>query len=135
MSFNPSKCEFLIKKATKFQYYIQGAAIKEEQHAKYLDVTLNYKLSWTDHIHSITSKATSMIGLLRRNFHRCPTQTKSILYLTLVRPILKYAATVWEPYYQTGINQLEAIQRREARFVMNRYDHYQSFTNMLHKFN
>ena len=105
--------------------------IKEVQHAKYLDVTLNYKLSWTEHIHSITSKANSTIGLLSRNFHYCLTQTKSILYLTLVRPILEYAATVWEPYHQTDINQLEAVQpRREARFVMNCYDHYQSVTDM-----
>ena len=52
-----------------------------------------------------------------------------------MRPILEYAVTVWAPYHRTDICQidLEAIQRRATRFVMNCYDHHQSVTKMLHK--
>ena len=49
-----------------------------------------------------------------------------------MRPILEYAATVWAPYHHTDIYQLEAVQRRAARFAMNCYDRYQSVTSMLH---
>ena len=72
-----------------------------------------------------------MIGFLRRNFYHCPIQTKSALYLTLVRPILEYAVTVWAPHHQSDIHQLEAVQRRAAIYVMNCYDRYQSVSNML----
>ena len=81
MHFNSSKCEFIRvtnrKKIIEFQYSIQGDIIREVQNAKYLGVTINNKLSWSNHIHNITSKANSVIGFLRRNFHQCPIQTKS----------------------------------------------------------
>ena len=51
---------------------------------------------------------------LCHNFNHCPTKTKSTLYLSLVRPILEYAATLWAPYHHTDIFQLEAVQRRAA---------------------
>jgi len=38
-------------------------------------------------------------------------------YNTLIRPILKYAHTVWDPHTATNFYQLEAKQRRAARFV------------------
>ena len=89
-----------------------------------IGITINNKLSWSKRIHNITSKANSVIGFLRRNFYQCPIQTKSALYLTLVRPILEYAVTVWAPHHQSDIHQLEAVQMRAARFVMNCYDRY-----------
>ena len=49
-----------------------------------------------------------------------------------MRPILEYAATVWAPHYHTDIYQLEAVQRRAARFAMNCYNRHQSVTEMLH---
>ena len=35
----------------------------------------------------------------------------------MVRPILEYASTSWDPYTVTSIPLLEAVQRRVARFV------------------
>ena len=136
MCFNPTKCEFVRvtnkKNIISFQYFIQSNNIQEVQQAKYLGVTINNKLSWSNHIKIISSKANSVVGFLRRNFNHCPTKTKSTLYLSLVRPILEYAATVWAPYHHTDISQLEAVQRRAARFTMNCYDCYQIVTDMVY---
>ena len=135
MHFNSSKCEFLRvtnrKKIIEFQYCIQGDIIREVQNARYLGITINNKLSWSNHVHNVTSKANSVIGFLRRNFHQCPIQTKSALYSSLVRPILEYAVTVWAPHHQSDIHRLEAVQRRAATFVMNCFDRYQSVSDML----
>ena len=137
MCFNPTKCEFLRltnkRNIIKFQYFIQGNNIQEVHQVKYLGVTINNKLSWSDHTKIISSKANSVLGFLRRNFNQCPSKTKSALYLSLVRPILEYAVTVWAPYHRTDICQIEAIQRRAARFAMNCYDRHQSVTEMLRK--
>ena len=134
MFFNPTKCEFLRvtnkKNTINFQYFIQSTSIREVQQAKYLGVTINNNLSWSDHITNISNKANSVVGFLRRHFNQCLTKTKSALYLSLVRPILEY--TVWAPHYHTDIYQLEAVQRRTARFAMNCYNHHQSITKMLH---
>ena len=43
--------------------------------------------------------------------------------------------TVWSPHHQSDIYQLEAVQRRAARFVMNCYDRYQSVSHMLYELN
>ena len=136
MCFNPTKCEFLRvtdkKNIINFRYFIQSSNIQEVQQAKYLGVTISNKLSWSNHIKIISNKANSVVGFLRRNFNHCPTKTKSTLYLSLVIPILEYAATVWAPYHHTDISQLEAVQRRAARFTMNCYDRCQSVTDMLY---
>ena len=44
---------------------------------------------------------------------------------------MEYAAVVWDPYYQTDIQQLEKVQRRAARWVLNDFSRYSSITNML----
>ena len=36
---------------------------------------------------------------------------------TLVRPLGKYASTIWDPYTEANIQKLEMVQRREARYV------------------
>lgn len=45
--------------------------------------------------------------------HQRPLKSHS--YNTLIRPILEYAYAVWDPH--TATYQLEAVQRRAARFV------------------
>jgi hypothetical protein len=46
---------------------------------------------------------------------------KATAYTTLVRPSIEYASSVWDPYTRNNIHQLEAIQRRAARFVYNNF--------------
>ena len=64
MTFNTSKCEFLriAKKLNPIlmQYYIQNDAIKEVKHTKYLEVIINHRISWNEHINYITSKANNV---------------------------------------------------------------------------
>jgi hypothetical protein len=55
---------------------------------------------------------------LRRN----PSiRIKEQAYFTLARPLVEYASTVWDPYTQTDINKVEAVQRRAARCVANNH--------------
>ena len=37
----------------------------------------------------------------------------------MVRPIVEYACTVWEPYTRKNIQSLETVQRKAAQFVKN----------------
>ena len=40
---------------------------------------------------------------------------------SVVRPVLEYAAPVWDPYRQADTKALEQVQRRAARYVYNDY--------------
>ena len=66
--------------------------------SKYLGVTITNDMSWANHISNITAKANRTIGFLRRNIHACPKVVKAAAYITLVRPSIEYASTVWDPF-------------------------------------
>ena len=129
--------ENAIEKANGCQeeYTIQNTLIREVTQAKYLGITFNSKLTWSDHIFNITNKANSVYGFLHRNFNNCPAKTKSALYKSLVRPILEYASNVWSPHCNKDIQLIEAVQRRAARFTVNCYSRYESVSSMLEKLN
>jgi len=57
----------------------------------------------------------------KRNLCNCPLDTKRTGYLTLVRPIMEYAASFWDPYYNTDIYKLEKVQSRAAQWIVSDY--------------
>ena len=71
------------------QYTLQNQTIKEVTHAKYLGVTIDKNLSWSEHIKQITKKANNVKCFLQHNISRCPPQTKRNCYKALVKPILE----------------------------------------------
>ena len=135
MKFNPAKCVHLAitnkKTYIKNCYQIYCQNIKQASSTKYLGITIDQHLTWTDHINEICNKANIAKAFLKRNIHQCPISIKGNCYKSLVRPILEYAAAVWSPHLQYHIHQLEKVQRSAARFVMNDYARYSSVTNML----
>ena len=58
---------------------------------------------------------------VRRNLYSCPQHIKKSAYTTLVRPLLEYSSSVWDPHTKTLVNKIEMVQRRAARFCHNDY--------------
>ena len=59
------------------------------------------------------------------------TRTKTTAYISLVRPLVEYAATVWDPYTDKDVKEVEKIQRRAARYVLNRNHQTSSVESMI----
>ena len=72
-------------------------------------------------MYETTKKASNTLAFLQRNISRCPSEIKAQCYTSLVRPVNEYAATAWDPYTARNIQQLEAVQRRAARFFTGDY--------------
>ena len=53
----------------------------------------------------------------------------------MVRPVLEYASSVWNPHTLNNINKIEVVQRRAARFCLNEFSHHSSVTSMLSTLN
>jgi len=136
MQFHPDKCSTLRvsrkqNRMEKFEYKLHGHTLTNEEEIKYLGVTLRHDLSWDCHINNICTKANKTLGFLRRNLKVGTQHLKETAYKTFVRPILEYASCVWDPYTQGNKDKLEAVQRRAARFVCNKYHRTASVTDMI----
>ena len=135
MSFNVKKCNIMrITRSrtpiTKF-YTLGGQILDQVNQAPYLGVLISEELEWAPHINSITSKANSTLGFIRRNLKQCPKDLKELAYMSLVRSKLEYAAGTWDPHHEYNINKLERVQRCAARFVCHDFGPRSSVTQML----
>ena len=84
---------------------------------RYLGIYINSHLKWNDHVKFITAKASRTLNHLRHSLYTCPLSVKAAVYICIVRPLLEYASPVWYLYSTGDIKQLEAVQRRAARWV------------------
>ena len=103
MNFNTNKCHILsIKNKTQFFYSLNNETLEYVTTNPYLGITISNDLKWHSHISTITKKANSTLGFLRRNIRRCPINSKRTAYIALVRAVLEYGAIVWDPYHRGG---------------------------------
>ena len=82
---------------------------------------MNNKLTFNNHVNTVTQKATKMLNLYRRNLKMCSTEVKETAYKSLVGPHLEYASSACSPFTSRSINMLDSVQRRAVRFVLGNY--------------
>ena len=125
LQFNPAKCMHLRisnkHSYIKFTYCLDGSIIKEVSSANYLGITIDSRLTWSDHVTRVVVKANSVLGFLQRNLKYCPPKIKASCFKSHVIPILEYGCTSWFPHLQKDIYAIEMVQRRTARFIFNNY--------------
>ena len=102
-------------------YTLEGTVLENVKSIKYLGVTITSDLKWNSHIRNVCSKANRTLGFLRRNLFSCPQDVKEAAYKSLVRPILEYGSTVWDPHFN-GLNDELDVQS-VARFVTRNYSY------------
>ena len=125
MKFNIGKCSIMrishARTSKVYTYTLGGEVLSVVEQHPYLGITISDRLNWNSHIQSICGKANRALGFVRRNLHACRRSTKLEAYRSLVRPLLEYSSSVWDPHTKLNIDRLEAVQRRGARFIFNDY--------------
>ena len=126
MSFNASKCSLIricpkANDTKETNYMLHGQTLAVEEASKYLGVTLTSNLSWNKHVENVAAKGNRTLGFVKRNLRECTKPVKAASYTTLVRPVLEYASTIWDPTTDHNIKVLDQVQKRAARFVTNDY--------------
>ena len=126
MRFQPVKCNMMQltnKRINKIEasYTLEGTVLENVDSIKYLGVTITNDLKWNTHINNICTKANRTLGFLRRNLFSCPQDVKEAAYKGLVRPVLEYGSSVWDPHTKCLQEELEKVQNRAARFVTRNY--------------
>ena len=133
--FHPAKCLVLTvsrkRNPIHYEYKLHGHILDHATSAKYLGVIFTSDMIWGQHVNNITSKANKTLNFIRRNLQISSPKLKTTAYMTLVRPLLEFTPSVWDPNVQKGIKKVEMVQRRTARYVTNRYHNASSVTDML----
>jgi len=135
MKLNSLKCSVVSfshkKNITSFPYSINDTPLSVDDFYNYLGILLKSDLNWDKHVASIAQKANFSLSSIRRNFKSSPKEVKELLYFSLVRSLVEYSSTSWDPYKIGQVEKLERIQRRAARFVTSNYNRNDSVTDML----
>ena len=135
LELNTNKCQVITisRKRNKIhhQYCLNNTPLTVVNSTKYLGITITSDLKWNQHTSNICQKANNTLAFLRRNLHINSPDLKATAYKALVRPLVEYCSTVWDPSTNKSIHQLEMVQRRAARFTLNRYHYTSSVESML----
>ena len=104
-------------------YTLEGTDLGNVESIKYLEVTITSDLRWNTHVSNVCTKANRTLGFLRRNLYSCPQEVKEAAYKGLVRPVLDYGSSVWDPAGVVLQEELESVQKRAAKFVTGNYNY------------
>ena len=96
-----------------------GKVIPQTSSCKYLGIILCSDLSWADQVNCTVKKAWKALHFTMRILKKGNSNTRSLAYRSLVRPILEYGGACWDPYREGQIKALDRVQKRAARFAQN----------------
>ena len=119
LGFNLDKCHTLHLgyNNEKYRYSINGNLVKAVAKEKDLGITIDAKLNFHLHIVTITNKANSVLGCIRRAIKYKDREIVLPLYKALVRSVLEYGSVVWSPYLVEDNKRIERVQRRATKMI------------------
>jgi len=127
MKLNTSKCAVLnisknVNKALNHSYTFKlsdnsEVMLKQEHCMKDLGVLIDCNLSFSEHIHEKVNVGYKMLGIIKRNFTNLSKEAFLLLYKSMVRSHLEFAASVWNPYKLGLIYEIEKVQKRATKMI------------------
>ena len=127
MRFQPTKCNMMQlsrkREGLKYKYTLKNTELEFLESIKYLGVNITNYLHWGKHIDEICNKSYRTLGLLRRNLSACNQEVRLQAYKGLMRPVLEYACSAWDPQQLYLQEKLEKVQKQAARFVTSNYSY------------
>ena len=141
LTLNPSQVRSLVKQKNPNTAQVSMCSCEQEKLAQLISSQLTVctkkpgpDLRWKNHISQVCSKANKTLGFLKRNLNIASTTVKRNA-TSLVRPLVEFACTAWDPYHSTQSHRLEMVQRRAARYVTNRHHNRSSVSDMISHLN
>lgn len=123
MQLNVKKCNVItfskLNCTTVNPYKIGNDTLERVKLVRDLGVMLDEKLNFNHHIDKISNGSMSMLGFIkRRTYEFNDPYVARTLYLSLVRPLLENACTIWSPSYDTYSNRIESVQKQFLLFSL-----------------
>ena len=123
LSINVKKTNFIIfSSPTKIinipiNIKIDGSQITPVASVKFLGVYIDQYLNWNDHIQYISSKIAKTIGIINKIKYLLNSDTRRLLYNSLILPYLTYCNMLWINASKFRINRLIVLQKKIIRII------------------
>ena len=119
MSFNPDRNKQAqevmfsgkIRKGFLPSPYFNDPSVERSGAHKYLELTLDEKLSFTSCINDKINKMLKVVGLLRKLSALLPRQNLFTIYKYFIRPHVDYGDVIYDqPHNESLSNRIESVQ-------------------------
>ena len=121
VDFNPNKTEailFTLRRNVSYPALVfNSTPVNFVEHHKHLGLTLSHDGKWHEHIQSISSSASKVLGMMRKIKFSLNRRSLNQIYLSFLRPLLEYASIVWDGCTQYEKENIERLQHEAARLV------------------
>lgn len=127
LHLNVAKCKIMSYsrkiQPAMFDYRLNDVILTRVYSTKDLGIIFDTKITFAEHITTVTKSAYSRLGFIIRNT-RCFSDIKTLntLYFSFVRSKLEYGSLVWYPLYQIHIAALENVQRKFLKLISFKLD-------------
>ena len=127
LQINPSKTEILIVRTKRsstsnctidVEDGLSTIQIAPSSQIKILGVTIDDRLTWSQHIKQMKGRVTNIVRHLARASKLLPRNAKRLLYDALVCPHLSYADVVWDGCLQQQRMELQRVHNFAARVIV-----------------
>ena len=100
---------------------------------KLLEITIDDRLDFNEHISSICKSAANQLNALVRLKTFLASNERKVLVNSFVLSNLNYCPLVWFVSSSTSLRKIENLHKRALRFLLNNY--VSSYEQLLQKFN
>ncbi len=120
VNFNPAKTEvmfFSLVNTDRPTLYFDNTRLNFVEHHKHLGLIYSENGSWHQHISSIVSSASKVLGSMKKMKFKLRRITLNQIYTSYLRPLLEYASVVWDNCTNYEKDILNKIEYDAARTV------------------
>ena len=103
---------------------LDNTTLKRVNNTKFLGVTIDENLNWTNHIETISKNISRGVGIINKLKHFVPEGVLYSLYCTLILPYINYGIIAWGSSNKSNLDRIMKLQKKGVRIMSN--SHYLS---------
>ena len=102
-----------------FQITYDNSFIVNSTCCKYLEILIDNKLNFKQHIQLVESKIAKSVGILNKLRHIFPSSALLLIYFALIYPYLLYGLPIWGSSFPTYLQKLQRLQNKTLLIISN----------------
>jgi len=140
LSLNAQKTSFMLFGYKRNPVFLDGSEFKivmddnkisQVEVTKFLGVLIDRKLTWQQHINSLSLKISKSLCIMSRLRNKLSSNCLLSLYYSLIYSHLNYCIILWGSASKTNLQKLIILQKRAVRIINK--SHYLSHTDPIFK--